>query len=79
MLLSWDAPESGAVSGYRVFRRLPERGERRLSVLVSDTGSSETSFLDVSAVVEGELFVYRVAALFDGTAGQAFCSCACAL
>ena len=75
VLLSWDAPESGAseVSGYRVFRRLPERGERRLSVLVSDTGSSETSFLDGSAVegeLEGELFVYRVAALFDGTAGE---------
>ena len=70
VLLSWDAPESGAVSGYRVFRRLPERGERSLSVLVSDTGSSETSFLDVSAVVEGELFVYRVAALFDGAAGE---------
>ena len=72
VLLSWDAPESGAseVSGYRVFRRLPESGERRLSVLVSDTGSSETSFLDVSAVVEGELFVYRVAALFDGTRGE---------
>ena len=72
VLLSWDAPESGAseVSGYRVFRRLPERGERWLSVLVSDTGSSETSFLDVSAVVEGELFVYRVAALFDGAVGE---------
>ena len=70
VLLSWDAPESGAVSGYRVFRRLPERGERSLSVLVSDTGSSETSFLDVSAAIGGELFVYRVAALFDGAAGE---------
>ena len=72
VLLSWDAPESGVseVSGYRVFRRLPERGERWLSVLVSDTGSSETSFLDVSAAIGGELFVYRVAALFDGTRGK---------
>ncbi len=72
VLLSWDAPESGAseVSGYRVFRRLPESGERRLSVLVSDTGSSETSFLDVSAAIGGELFVYRVAALFDGAVGK---------
>ena len=72
MLLGWDAPESGAseVSGYRVLRRLPELGERSLSVLVSDTGSSETSFLDVSAAVGGELFVYRVVALFDGTAGK---------
>ena len=69
VLLSWDAPESGVVSGYRVFRRLPESGERRLSVLVSDTGSSETSFLDGSAV-EGELLVYRVAALFDGVVGE---------
>ena len=72
VLLGWDAPESGAseVSGYRVLRRLPELGERSLSVLVSDTGSSETSFLDASAAVEGELFVYRVVALFDGTAGK---------
>ena len=72
VLLSWDAPESGVseVSGYRVFRRLSERGERSLSVLVSDTGSSETSFLDVSAAIGGELFVYRVAALFDGTVGK---------
>ena len=72
VLLGWDAPESGAseVSGYRVLRRLPERGERTLSVLVSDTGSSDTSFLDASAAVEGELFVYRVVALFDGTAGK---------
>ena len=72
VLLGWDAPESGesAVSGYRVFRRLPERGERTLRVLVSDTGSLETSFLDASAAVEGELFVYRVVALFDGTPGR---------
>ena len=72
VLLGWDAPESGAsgVSGYRVLRRLPERGERTLRVLVSDTGSSGTSFLDVSAAVGGELFVYRVVALFDGTAGK---------
>ncbi len=72
VLLSWDAPESGVseVSGYRVLRRLPERGERTLSVLVSDTGSSETSFLDVSAAIGGELFVYRVVALFDGTRGK---------
>ena len=39
-------------------------------MLVSDTGSSETSFLDVSAAIGGELFVYRVAALFDGTVGK---------
>ena len=38
-------------------------------MLVSDTGSSETSFLDGSAV-EGELLVYRVAALFDGVVGE---------
>ena len=39
-------------------------------MLVSDTGSSGTSFLDVSAAVGGELLVYRVVALFDGTAGK---------
>ena len=75
MLLSWDAPEAeseagGEVSGYRVLRRRPEQGERSLSVLVSDTGSVETSYLDVSAAVGGELFVYRVVALADGVAGK---------
>ncbi|WP_420444505.1 cadherin-like beta sandwich domain-containing protein [Candidatus Poriferisodalis sp.] len=71
VLLSWDAPESDAtVSGYRVLRRRPERGERTLSVLVSDTGTSETSYVDASAAIEGELFVYRVVALSDAVAGK---------
>ena len=74
VLLSWDAPEpasdgGGVVSGYRVLRRRPEQGERSLSVLVSDTGSAQTSYLDVSAAVGGELFVYRVVALSGGVAG----------
>ena len=74
VLLSWDAPEAeaggGEVSGYRVLRRRPEQGARSLSVLVSDTGSVETSYLDESAAVEGELFVYRVVALAGGVAGK---------
>ena len=74
VLLSWDAPEAeaggGGVSGYRVLRRRPEQGERSLSVLVSDTGSAQTSYLDESAAVEGELFVYRVVALSGGVAGE---------
>ena len=73
VLLSWDAPEPASdgrdVSGYRVLRRRPEQRERSLSVLVSDTGSVETSYLDESAAVEGELFVYRVVALAGGVAG----------
>ena len=73
MSLSWDAPEAeaggGEVSGYRVLRRRPEQGERYLSVLVSHTGSAQTSYLDESAAVGGELFVYRVVALSGGVAG----------
>ena len=38
-------------------------------MLVSDAGSVETSYLDESAAVEGELFVYRVVALAGGVAG----------
>ena len=38
-------------------------------MLVSDTGSAQTSYLDVSAAVGGELFVYRVVALSGGVAG----------
>ena len=39
-------------------------------MLVSDTGSAQTSYLDESAAVEGELFVYRVVALSGGVAGE---------
>ena len=60
---------AGAVSGYRIWRRLPEKGERDLQVLVNNTGSAATSFTDSSAE-DRQKHVYRVAALGPGGEGQ---------
>ena len=63
---SWSAPaDGGAVSGFRNWRRLPNQGETELSVLVSDTGSRATSFVDGDAVA-GQKHIYRVQALGAG-------------
>ena len=68
--LSWSVPEDGgAVSGYRIWRRLPDRGETELRVLVENTGSAATSYVD-SGAVAGQKHIYRVQALSGGLAGQ---------
>ncbi len=66
--LSWSAPsESAPISGYRILRRLPQMGETGLRVIVDNTGSASTSYIDSSAVA-GQKHVYRVQAL--NSAGQ---------
>ncbi len=67
--LTWDAPaDGGAVSAYRILRRLPDQGEQNMAVLVDNTGSASTSYLDSSAVA-GQRHVYRVQALNGGGEG----------
>ena len=63
--LSWDAPTEDAesVTGYQILRRLPQQGERRPTVYVADTGSTNTSYTDEDATVAGEQYNYRVKAL----------------
>ena len=69
--LTWSAPaDGGAVSGYRIWRRLPDQGERDLAVLVNDTGSAATSYHDVNAMF-GQKHIYRVQALNSYGEGQA--------
>ena len=62
--LNWDAPQARAaeVSGYQILRRRPDEGESRLLVLVDDTGSAATSYLDASATAPGVEYLYRVKA-----------------
>ena len=63
--LSWDAPTEDAesVTGYQILRRLPQQGERRPTVYVADTGSTNTSYTDEDATVASEQYNYRVKAL----------------
>ena len=68
--LAWEAPaEGGDVTGYRIWRRLPDQGETELSVLVDNTGSAATSYLDGGAVAKQKR-IYRVQALIGDVAGQ---------
>ena len=64
MLLTWDAPAEDAesVTGYRIKRRAPGKGQQYLRVLVADTGSTETIYLDTTTK-NGVRYVYRVLAL----------------
>ena len=64
MLLTWDAPAEDAesVTGYRIKRRAPGKGQQYLRVLVADTGSTETIYLDTTTK-NGVRYVYRVHAL----------------
>lgn len=68
--LSWSEPDDGGVvSGYRIWRRLPNKGEQKLLVLVDNTGSTATSYSDSSAE-DRQKHIYRVQALGPGGEGE---------
>ncbi|MYD10355.1 MAG: fibronectin type III domain-containing protein [Chloroflexi bacterium] len=68
--MTWSAPaDGGQVSSYRIWRRLPDMGEGGVRVIVSDTGSASTSYVD-SGAVAGQKHIYRVQALNSIGAGQ---------
>ena len=62
--LNWEAPAARAaeVDGYQVYRRRPDAGETLLLVLVANTGSTATSYLDATATEPGVSYIYRVRA-----------------
>ena len=64
VVLSWDAPaeDADAVTGYQVLRA---EGQGGLSTLVSDTGSTTTTYTDAK-VADGYSYAYRVKAIRDG-------------
>ena len=63
--LDWTTPRANVaeISGYKLERRRPGHGESRLIVLVNDTGSTDTTYVDSTAAAEGTEFIYRVRAL----------------
>ena len=63
--LTWDAPaeDSASVTGYEILRRRPKEGKGALLVLVADTGSTATTYVDATANEPGVRYVYRVKAL----------------
>ena len=66
--LSWDAPaqDAASVTGYEILRHRPEQGEPMLLILVSDTQSTATAYVDATANEPGVSYLYRVKALRGG-------------
>ena len=62
--LNWEPPAARAaeVDGYQVYRRRPDAGETLLLVLVANTGSTATSYLDATATEPEVSYIYRVRA-----------------
>ncbi|MCQ3804015.1 MAG: Ig-like domain-containing protein, partial [Acidimicrobiia bacterium] len=60
--LSWSAPADYAsvVNGYQVLRSTS--GQSSLRVYVTDTGSTDTTYIDKGAAEQGEIYTYQVRA-----------------
>ena len=77
--LTWDAPQDGTVTGYRIERRRAGGGRsgqqrsdgnpRAHHTLVEDTGSTDTGYTDKSAE-KGVRYEYRVSARNEAGAGE---------
>ena len=65
VILNWSSPAQNApsVTGYEILRRRPKEGAGALLVLVADTGSTATTYLDATANEPGVRYGYRVRAL----------------
>ena len=63
--LTWDAPaqDASSVTGYEVLRRRPNEGEDSLTILVADTESTGTTYVDATANEPGVRYIYGVKAL----------------
>ena len=68
VILNWSSPvqDAATVTGYEILRRRPKEGEDTLLVLVADTGSVATTYVDATANEPGVRYVYRVKALRGG-------------
>ena len=68
-VLSWDVDYTAGVSGYRIWRHLPERGEEP-RVYVQDTLSTDTTYTDTNVSL-ANVTEYSVQAIGRGsTAGE---------
>ena len=68
VILSWDAPSTGEVTGYQILRRRPTMGENTLRVYVSNTGNTDTTFTDTTVAI-GIRHAYRVKAINSAGTG----------
>ena len=69
-VLSWDVDYTAGVSGYRIWRHLPERGEEP-RVYVHDTLSTDTTYTDTDNSLLANVTEYSVQAIGRGsTAGE---------
>ena len=70
ILLVWEAPDNGSVTGYQILRKSNKTGGSSLEVYVEDTSGTATSYVD-SVVEAGVLYTYRVKAMgADGLGNQ---------
>ena len=66
--LSWDDSEDSSITGYRIVRRIVERGQK-FEVIAEDTGSAQTSYVDQDVTLNTK-YVYRIKAINSvGTSG----------
>ncbi len=68
IVLTWADPGDSEITGYRIHRRLPQRGETKMAVHVSDTMSTETTFTDERTHPSTQN-VYRVSAVRGAVVG----------
>ena len=68
VILNWSSAvqDAASVTGYQILRRRPREGEGALLVLVADTGSSATTYVDATADEQGNRYAYLVKALRGG-------------
>ena len=61
--LAWDDPGDDSITGYKILSRIPSP-QTTLSVLVNDTGSSDSTYT-VDNLEPGTKYVFRIIALTD--------------
>ena len=61
LVLRWKKPNDNSITGYQILRRRPEKGEKKLSVYMAHTGTTDTTYTDKDAHSE-TAYAYRVKA-----------------
>ena len=62
MYLEWTAPDTGSVTGYQILRRRPNECQDEWTVLVENTGSQHTTYVDTD-MIHNVVYAYRVKAV----------------
>ena len=63
VLLSWNDPQDGAITGYRILRAdVVDGAQGEFATMIADTGSAATTYTDTTVEPEGS-YVYRVQAI----------------